>query len=79
MRDDLGATSFLEEETLQEVGRPDYLAMAERESQVGDAGVKVVDEAFQDQEPGRKCFANQSRMIRKRSSRWRGRPTAPKA
>ena len=46
VRDDLGATALFEEEPLEQVGGTDNAPMAERETEVGDAGVEIVDEAL---------------------------------
>src|SRR5881397_1853873 len=46
VRDDLRATSLLEEEPLEQVRRADHLPVAEREAEMGDAGVEVVAEAL---------------------------------
>jgi hypothetical protein len=46
--DDLGSTPLLEEEPLEQVRGADHAAMAEREAEMGDAGVEVVAEALHD-------------------------------
>jgi hypothetical protein len=46
VRNDLRATTLLEEEPLQEIRRPDNLPMANQASQVGDAGVEVLEETL---------------------------------
>src|SRR6516225_7369893 len=42
MRDDLGAPPLLAKQPLQEIGGADRPAMAEREAQMGDAGLEIV-------------------------------------
>ena len=44
MRDDFRAPALLEEEPLEEIGGANHLAMAQREAQMGDAGLEVIDE-----------------------------------
>jgi hypothetical protein len=46
VRDDLRPTPFLQEEPLQQVRRPDDLAMAEREPEVSEARVEVLEETL---------------------------------
>src|SRR5437867_68248 len=46
VRDDLRAPTLLEKEPLEQVRRADHPPVAEREAQVGDAGVEVVTEAL---------------------------------
>src|SRR4030095_11553508 len=48
VRDDLRAPALLEKEPLEEVRRADDAPMAEREAEVGDAGVEIVTEALHD-------------------------------
>jgi hypothetical protein len=51
VRDDLGAASLFEEQPLQEVRPPDDSPMAEREAEVGDAGVEVFAEVLHHRRP----------------------------
>src|SRR2546426_2876612 len=46
VRDDLRAPALLKKEPLEQVRRPNDAPMAEREAEVGDAGVEVVAEAL---------------------------------
>ena len=46
VRDDLRAPALLKEEPLEQIRGPDHLAMPQRETQMGDAGVEVVGEAL---------------------------------
>ena len=46
VRTDLGAPPLLQEEALEEIGRADHLAVAQREAKMRDAGLEVVGETL---------------------------------